>query len=261
MSLDVEFKVWEGVYPRFSEAPVAGPGFSGPIWRERSLRAAREALSALNSGEPLDYALRQRNAPLPIVSALLLSRKSHIRILDFGGGLGTGFIVLAKALQAEARRVSYCVIELENICADGRDLLCGDKNVTFLSGPPSEGTFDLVYSASALQYSDDWKAMVVRLAAYQSPFIVFADCFVGEFESFATSQNYYGSRIPHWFLNRAELEGVLVGEGYSLAMRADCDARILGRYGQLPMSNFPPDLRLKHSSHLLFTRSESREAP
>lgn len=45
MSIDSNFCVWEGVYRSFDEAPVLGFGFDGPLWRDRSIAAARETLA------------------------------------------------------------------------------------------------------------------------------------------------------------------------------------------------------------------------
>lgn len=247
-----DFYVWDGVYTAFSDAPAVGLGFAGETWRERSLQSAREALLALSSDEPIDYSIRQRNVLLPIICATVLERKRPIRILDFGGGLGAGYIVALKTLPYAASCIDYCIVETENICFTGRRLFTQQMNITFAPEFPTETEFDVVYSASALQYVDDWRGLIGQLAQYKAPYFVLADAFVGQFPSFVTLQNYYESRIPHWFLNVDELENAVSAHGYRLILRMDCDAKILGKYGPLPMANFPAELRIKCSSHLLF---------
>ena len=248
-----DFNVWEGVYRSFSEAPAEGPGFDGGVWRDRSLQAAREILAAVGSDEPLDYALRQRNAVLPGLVATALDRKSSIRILDLGGGLGTGFMLLMKTVPSAVQRVDYTVVESEGICRAGRELFEGEATPDFLPDLPHSGTFDIIHAASVMQYIKDWKGVVASLARFGATYLSFGDVFLGSFGTFVTMQNYYGSRIPHWFFNAEEFIREVERHNYNLALRSICDAKVLGVYGPLPMENFPPELRLKHTTHLLFT--------
>jgi putative methyltransferase (TIGR04325 family) len=252
-----DFRVWEGVFPSFDAAPSVGPGFDGREAQTRGLHAARDAASQLAANEPLDYSLRQRNALLPTVVAMLLAGRNRIGVLDFGGGFGTGYMVLASAGGALTNRVEYQVVEVDGVCRLGRELFAGKQGPTFQSSLPDHGSFDVVHTASALQYIADWRSVVARLAGYGALYLVFADCFVGRFPSYVTLQNYYGSHIRHWFLNFQEFSDEVGRHGYTLALRLDCDARILGQYGPLPMDNFPQDLRLTHSAHLLFRKLES----
>jgi putative methyltransferase (TIGR04325 family) len=255
MTVDRNFKVWDSVYASFEEAPSAGPGFDGPVAQQRALQAGREAAARMASGQPLDYSLRQRNALLPAVVAMVLADQGKASVLDFGGGLGTGYMVLAKALGGPKDRVDYRVVEVEGICRLGGELFAGKKGPKFEPSLPAHGPFDLVFTASTLQYIADWRSVVARLASYGSPNLVFADAFVGPFASYVTLQNYYDSRIRHWFLNFETFVSEVEEHGYSLALRSECDARILDAYGPLPMDNFPEELRLAHTSNLLFCRT------
>lgn len=255
MTVDRDFKVWDSVYASFEEAPPVGPGFDGQVAQQRGLQAARDALARIASGQPLDYSLRQRNALLPPVVAMVLAEHSRVRVLDFGGGLGTGYMVLAKALGGLKDGIDYRVIEVEGICRLGSELFAGKKGPRFESSLPADGPFDLVFTASTLQYLGDWKSAVARLAGYGAPNLVFADAFIGRFTSYVTLQNYYGSRIRHWFLNSETFVAEVERHGYALALRSECDARILDSYGPLPMDNFPEELRLAYTSNLLFRRN------
>lgn len=258
MTVDRAFIVWEGVYRSFAEAPAAGPGFDGPIWRERSIEAAREAAERLQTQQPLDYALRQRNGVLPPLVAVTLAERERVSVLDFGGGLGTGFLVLAKAMPDTFDRIDYTIVDVDGIAAAGRQLFAGKKGPAFFSKLPDAESCDIVHAASVLQYVEDWRSLVGRLASYGARFLSLADMFIGEFETYVTLQNYYTSKIRHWFFNARELIGEIEKNGYKLALRTDCDAKILGRYGPLPMDNFPPALRLANTNNLLFCR---RSAP
>jgi putative methyltransferase (TIGR04325 family) len=247
-----DFNVWEGVYASFAEAPAIGPGFDGPVWRERSIQAARQAAAQVQGRQPLDYALRQRNAVLPPVVATMLTQQSRVSILDFGGGLGTGYFVLTGTIPEAAGRLDYSIVDVDGIAVAGRQLFDGKQGPTFQSELPGAARFDIVHASSVFQYIDDWRSLLARLARHNARFLILADMFVGDFESFVTLQNYYGSKIRHWFLNIREFLAEVERNGYKLALRVDCDAKIAGRYGPLPMGNFPSSLRLSNTSSFLF---------
>ena len=255
MSPHPDFKVWDGVYASFDEAPATGPGFEGSTAHERGMQAALEVRSCLDRGEPLDYSLRQRNALLPVVVAMLLAERAQVSVLDFGGGLGTGYMMLEKALPQVQAGVRFTLVEVEGLCSAGRSLFSEKQGPVFWPSLPDGGAFDLIHTASTMQYVDDWRGVVARLAGYGARYLVFADSFVGPFASYVTLQNYYGSRIRHWFFNFDAFKAEVEQHGYTLALRLSCDARILGAYGPLPMDNFPPALRIAHTSHLLFQKN------
>ena len=249
------FKVWEGIYASFNEAPTVGPGFAGSTWGERSIEAARDAAAKLAAGETIDYSLRQRNQLLPIVVAMLVTQQSHVSVLDFGGGLGAGFTVLANAVGNHIACVDYRIVEVESICRTGRALYAAGTGPTFNSEIPSAGTFDVVHTSSVIQYIEDWRGLLRRLARLGAPYLSFGDVFIGGIPTYVTLQNYYESQIRHWFINAAEFIGEVERQGYELALRTACDVKVLDAYGPLPMINFPPALRIPHTSHLLFGKA------
>lgn len=254
MDIDPNFRVWEGVFGSFAEAPALGPGFDGPLWRERSIAAALETLALAKAQRPIDYALRQRNAILPTLVAALLAEQERVDILDFGGGLGTGYMVLMKAMPEAMDRVRYTVIEVESIARAGREIFASLDGPEFRSTLPATSPFDIVHAASVLQYIEDWQGLIARIAGYGARFISLADIFAGNFATYVTTQHYYESRIPHWFFNAAQFTAAIEETGYKLLLRSQCDAKILGQYGPLQMDNFPPALRIAHTGNFLFSR-------
>jgi len=257
MIAERNFKLWDGIYGSFADAPASGPGFAGPAWEEHSLETARATLAQIAAGQPIDYSLKQRNAVLPILVAGLLSHQSQTTVLDFGGGLGVGFMVLMDEIKSPLSRVHYHIVELERICRAGANLFAAQPAPVFHDRLPAGKNFDIVYSSSVMQYIDDWRGKVAELAAFQARFLVFSDAFVGDFPTYATLQNYYGSKIPHWFLNFRDFVAAVESRGYSLVLRSECSPKILGRHGSLPMGNFPAELRVPASSHLLFQRNSA----
>lgn len=250
-----EFNVWEGSYATFRDAPVQGLGFDSPTWRTRSARAAQEAHADFVAGRPLDYSLRQRNSVLVVLAAALLARKPRLRILDFGGGPGFGFLALQASLPNAASRISYEIVEVEGVCREAELLFRGHPAPTFHTAlPEAEArSFDVVFTASTIQYIEDWSGMCSRLAAYRAPHLLLSDVFAGSFGSYVTLQQYYGSKIAHWMLNEDDLVAAVHSNGYGLDLKTPCDVQVLGAGGELPMGNFPAERRLKNANHFLFS--------
>jgi putative methyltransferase (TIGR04325 family) len=251
-----DFDVWEGVYATFQEAPKRGLGFDDELWRSRSSAAAREAHARFVEGRELDYSMGQRNSVLATLAGATLARQPRLRVLDFGGGPGFGFLVLQAAIPDAARRVDYSVVEVEGVCREGAALFEGRPAPTFHTSIPTSGEFDVVFTASTLQYVDDWRALCRRLAAFRARYLVFSDVFAGPFTSYVTLQHYYDSTIPHWLLNEEEFVSEITAAGYSLQLRRPCNVQVLGAYGALPMENLPSERRLTNASHFMFSLVE-----
>lgn len=252
-----QFFIWEGVFPSFAEAKAAavGSGFAGDIYRERALNAALECLGALADGNPIPAFHKQRSTILPAVAAMMLGSRERVDILDFGGGLGIGYMTLLESLTRAKEVIDYSIVEVAELCEQGRKLF--PQDIHFSAELPQERKFDLIHSASALQYVEDWQGMLSVFASYRPDYLLLSDIFAGEIETVATLQNYYNSKIPHWLLNLDELLSVLSDLGFELVMRSFVTSRRLKTDGMLPMENFPPERRLRETLHLLFRRRES----
>lgn len=252
-----KINVWEGIYDNFQHASsnATGPGFNGDIWLKRSIHTANECLDALKMNKPIPFFYKQRSTLLAPIAAMMLENTEKLRILDFGGGLGIGYMILTESIPWQSERISYTIIEIPQICEAGRRLFIGNNGITYLASLPLEGEFSLLYSASALQYIEDWQAVIKSLSNYGAKYILLSDVFAGSISTFVTLQNYYGNRIRHWFFNFKELLDTFSLNGYQLIMKSFVNSRTLGVEGILPMDNFPQSHRLEQSSHLLLKRS------
>ena len=247
-------KIWDGVYRSFEEAAAdqEGPGFVGDVWRTRSASSARACLAALDAGRPIPHLHTQRGVLLPPVVALMLASRDRLCLLDYGGNLGIGYLMLVESIPDAARRIDYTIVDIPQTCEEGRRLFSGA--ITYHSALPRHGTFDLVHTSSALQYVRDWRRALGLLASYGAEFVLLSDVFAGEIPTFVTLQRYYDSRIPHWFWNLDEFLAVWTQAGYRLEMKTFAFSRRLNVDDRLPMDHFPETHQLEQALHILLRR-------
>jgi putative methyltransferase (TIGR04325 family) len=252
--MNKDFFIWEGIFNDFKKAKnfADGFGFSGDTYNTRAYDAAKECLISLEKKVPIPFFHKQRSVILPPVAAMLLNQKSKIDILDFGGGLGIGYMTLKESIPNTTKIINYTILELPNICKQGKDL--HDDEINFVDSFQNLNKFDLVHSSSAIQYIEDWKMIVKRFCSFKAEHILMSDVFAGNFNTFVTLQNYYNNKIPHWFFNFEEFIETFNQNGYTLTMRTYVSAKRLNYDDELPMSNFEENFRLKYTSHMLFSK-------
>lgn len=247
----MSFTIWEGVYPSFREVPTGGDGFSSRDWSEKSLARLRELRAP--EAAPVPQAVAYSSTLLHAVAALALAEKPRLKVLDFGGGLGLTYASLLKAA-GDPKGLEYHVVENGQVCATAREEFAGDARVSFHETLPDLKGVDLVHAQSSLQYVEDWKAMIGRLAAYGARRMILTDVPAGEFPTYASGQAYYGSRIPCWFFNAAEFVSALESAGYKTLLRTRFLGSYLGQWQDHPMDNFPADRRAGRSCNFLLER-------
>lgn len=236
--------IWEGRYPDFESVPVEGDGFTGQKWADAT-RAAAESLAAEGFGDSVSL--------LPLVTSICPSRAEVVRILDFGGGPGATFAAVKSAVKR--RNIEYHVVENRNVCEIGRKAHSHSSELTFHDTlPVGLGPVDVVHFGSSIQYVDDWRGLLQKVVAYEPTTLLFTELMAGDIPTFASAQNYYGSRIPMWFLNFNEFNEFLRELGFHLAFRAPFRGRYLGVEQPCPQENFPADHRIGYASHALFVK-------
>lgn len=250
-----DFHIWEGVYPHMDQAPECGSGFAGPLWMERTRAKVGEELRLFRENGEIPDSAKYRQYVLPVVAALVGHGRDRLSILDFGGGMGTGYLALM-ADMAEVNKVDFHVVEMASVCQAGRELFAGGPAPHFHETLPEQpATMDIVHCGSVLQYINDWRGLLSRLAQFRPSHMVLSDLMAGDIDTFATVQNYYGDTIPHWFWNVNDVIDTVHALGYRLLFKAPYVGVFLGEQGPLPMDNFPPERRLRHACHLVFAQA------
>jgi len=247
------FYIWEGHYDTFQSAAskAIGPGFEGDIYLKRSLIVANECLDALKLGAPIPQFHKQRSTLLPLTVSMMLGHHERVRVLDFGGGLGIGYMTLVESILNDLEKIDYTIIENSEVCEAGGNLLGEVKYISIL---PKSNTFDLIHASSSLQYVEHWKDLLEKLTSFNPEYILLSDVFAGDIVTFVTLQNYYESRIPHWFLSLQELLDVMDKYGYRLIMKSYTASRRMNVEDVLPMDNFSETNRLPQTLHLLLQK-------
>ena len=249
------FNMWKGIYNSFDEASnhAVGAGFNGDIRHTRSLKSAKESLEALKAKRSIPSFYKQCSTLLPPIAAMMLAGKEKIKIIDFGGRLGIGYLTLAESIPNAIDSIDYTIIEVPERCELGRELF-EDDQVIFSDLLPQNGIFDMVHSSSALQYIEEWKGLLTKLSTHNAEYIFLSDVFASAILTFEILQNYCGSRIKHWFFNLEEFVSFLSTHGYEVIMQSFVSSRRLDLEDILPIDNFPESHRLSQSLHLLLHR-------
>ena len=242
--------VWTGVYARYEDVPVSGPGFDGETWTAITRTHTERALAAMRSGAPV-RATGDR-ALLPRLAAETLATRGAVRVVDFGGGMGIGYIDLRAATGPAA--IEYVVVETEVVCAAGRSLFVGDPAIRFVTSLGEAGVgADIVYVSSALQYVPDPAALLRELARLGARYLLLVNTSSGNVPTYATAQrNVPGSVIAYWVLATTDVVEALGSLGYAPRSATASERRLTG-------FAVPRRYRLVRGRNLLFERTTSRD--
>jgi len=243
--------VWSGVYPHLRDVPSSGSGFGGSIWLEGTRKDTERALrSLIDDGGP-SIAPSEDHALLPLLAGTVAAGKGAIRILDFGGGMGIGYVHVRAALDPGVR-VHYTILETSEVARAGSRLFAGSDEVRFITAVPEAlPDIDILYSRTALQYAEDYAGLLRGLLRQRPRFVLLVTLQAGDIPTFATAQrNLPGSVLPAWFFRFEDIATIFRDAGYELVMRESSSYPFGERLA------VPPSHRLEHACNVLFARSD-----
>ena len=248
--------IWEGVYRSFPDTGCGDQLDRHPVWLRKCEAAARLELECLNAGKPGPGLLQPRNLILPIVVPLL-AQDSKLRILDFGGGLGTGYFALKSARTTNAR-FEIDVVETAKTCELAGKVLPPLPDLRFLNQLPARPQkYDVIHAASSLHYVDDWRGLLAKFAELRPKYLVVTELTAGPIASFVTTQRYYDYRIPVWFWSLDEFCGAARTMGFHRIVAVPHLPTIRGAQMAPPMDNFPREFRLDSFQNMVFVSDAS----
>jgi putative methyltransferase (TIGR04325 family) len=176
--------------------------------------------------------------------------QSSVRVLDFGGGLAEPYVFLINSLQ-DASKVDYRVVDLLNVCEEGRRVFRNYPGIQFQPDlPPVTFAPDIVYTSGAIQFVKHYRQTIQRFGDYNAPFVLVAELPAGSIPTFVSTQTNVSGH-PVWFFSLAEIIDHVsgVGEGYELVLDAQFET-------EQNMRNFPASHRLDNYHTLLFCRRD-----
>ena len=256
------FKVWEGIYESFPEARKysIGSGFSGEKYSVQAIEVAKECLNCIEEDRPIKLFHKQRFTIFPTVVSFLIGKKANkgrLKILDIGGGLAIAYMSLIESIPGIASKIDYSILEIPSVCnIASKFWKTKNYSIEYLDSIPKEMRFDLLFSSSALQYIEDWRDFIKVVTQHTKSHFLLSDVFCGKINSFVTLQNYYDSKIPHWFLSEKDLIKELSLYNFFLQSKTFATGERAGIHNHLYMENFPKKRRIDNTVHLLFSREK-----
>lgn len=250
--------IWEGIHERFDQCPGYEQGYECDRWVRQETERINGLLQAAKDDKTIPSVVSYRTNLLPFlaVTTAANSKENKVTILDFGGGLGSTYISVAAAC-ANQQVIDYHVVEFKSICKAGEKCFKDDSYIHFHDHLSDEiQDVDIICLSSSIQYVEDWKGLLKELTKYDPQYILLADLPAGEIPTYASSQNYYESKIPHRFFNVTEVIDTVLSMNLNLLFKSSYDGTYLGVEQPMPQDNFPVEYQVGKSCNLLFSRKE-----
>jgi putative methyltransferase (TIGR04325 family) len=150
-------------------------------------------MKSFREGKIPDFETPNYLAPLIDSFRSTIRTNGSCSVLDVGGGWGDNFLLVGRALGAEADRVSFSIVDNERITRLGADLFasCRGLSPTFVNDMPGSGNhFDYVVVCGTLPYVGDWRAFL-RLCKQAGQSIYVARTAITRGEGFYTQQTVF----------------------------------------------------------------------
>jgi putative methyltransferase (TIGR04325 family) len=184
---------------------------------------------------------------LPLLATLDRHADRTFRVLDFGGGMGVGYLAAIECLP-EHDAIEYHIVDNAETCEMGEDLFRNEARLHFHRLiPTSLRDLNVVYFSTALQYVEDYPALLRLLARLRPRFFLFVSLQAGHNPTFVSAQINFEDRsvVPCWFFNIEEIMALMTSLDYGVVFKSTTD-RIYD------MTNFDPLHQVPRYCNLLF---------
>lgn len=186
------------------------------VWEPFVVRLNDQGMAAQTLTGPRHVRIEEHSSWMTYayILALAAQRKSSLKILDYGGGLGY-FYWVGKALLPGIDLEYHCK-EMPALVREG--MLVTPGAVWHMDDACLEEEYDLVVLSSVLEYVEDWQALLERASrATQSYVYLAATPVVDRVSSYVAIQRYKGTTVRYRQFNKAELQKACSAAGLQLA--------------------------------------------
>jgi putative methyltransferase (TIGR04325 family) len=205
---------WTGNFASWGEASRASGGYDAPL----ILRKVQSTMLKVVRGEAAferdSMAFEEIVYSFPLLAALQQAARAcgnQLRVLDFGGSLGTTYFQNRNLLQ-DLRSLEWCVVEQPHFVAEGNRSFANNQ-LRFCETPEAvfeQGPVDFVLFSSSLQYLEDPLQTISKTLAAQPRFFFYDRTpLFRSLPSRLTVQvvppSLYAASYPCWILNRDAL--------------------------------------------------------
>ena len=244
-----KFKIFDGIFKSYEEANNFSSGniFSDVKYLNKTLNELKK--SKRNSTDLIKFTQRYRGFGNFLCSAYNFKKK--LNILDFGGGMGNGYLHLKQTIPSKNfKKINYSIVDNSKVILKTKNY---NKKISFYETLPKIRV-DVFVSSSSIQYLDNLKRFIKTICEYKPKYIVLLDVFAGNIPNYFSLQKYYNIKTPHAFLNENIFLKNFKNMGYDLIFSDITNVDRAGLNTQLNMSNFPKKYRLQNSKNFILKR-------
>lgn len=217
---------FEGTFATWAEAEALCLGYGHERILQRVLEATLRVVRGEAAFERDSCTFSEPAYSWPLMSMLLrvaLRNNGELRVLDFGGALGSTYFQ-HKRLLSDVHNLEWCVVEQPHFVEAGRNFVqdCQLKFFEGLAAVSQLGRLDIVLASSVLQYMPDPEVSLSQLASLGAEAIVLErTCFNRQHGEAALRIQHvpptiYQASYPCWFLDEARLDQIVADRGYEL---------------------------------------------
>ena len=222
-SAQEDLVLWTGPYPTWEEVALLTGGYN----QSEILESCRRSLLKVKNGD----AVYERDSVLfdeiqyswPVLASLLRvasENEGKLRVLDFGGSLGSSYFQNKGFLQATD--ITWCIVEQEHFVGCGRENFENSelKFYDSIDHCLDENSIDVLLLSSVIQYLDDPFQFLHGILKHRFKYILFdRTCFTDLSESKIMLQKVpkviYEASYPCWFISEPKFLD-LMKDTYSL---------------------------------------------
>lgn len=238
---------WRGVYKSFTEVPTEGLGFRNSVWLNSTQAAAKQFMEVDRAERLISGKVQLAHSLLPLLATLNRQQGKMFKVLDFGGGMGVGYMAALECLPKDLP-IEYHIVDNAETCRIGEELFRGQRQLYFHEAVPTAlADVDVVYFSSSLQYVEDYPGLLMELSQLRAKFFLFVSLQAGENPIFVSGQINFEdhSVVPCWFFNLEEFLALMTSLQYELMYSSSTDRTY-------EMTNFDPPYRVPRYCNLLF---------